>query len=78
MIEALTLLVGVMLLAATAWCPPRATRLLGGLLFGIVVGIALLLTGTGLLILALAVLGGGFREEAAAQAGVATKVAIGH
>jgi len=46
--------------------------------FGIVVGIALLLTGTGLLILALAVLGGRFREEAAAQAGVATKVAIGH
>jgi len=47
-------------------------------IFGIVVGIALLLTGTGLLILALAVLGGRFREEAAAQAGVATKVAIGH
>ncbi|HEY7346400.1 MAG TPA: hypothetical protein VH620_12625 [Gaiella sp.] len=46
--------------------------------FGIVVGIALLLTGTGLLILALAVLGGRFREEAAAQAGVATKVATGH
>ena len=46
--------------------------------FGIVVGIALLLTGIGLLILALAVLGGRFREEAAAQAGVATKVAIGH
>ena len=46
--------------------------------FGIVVGVALLLTGIGLLILALAVLGGRFREEAAAQAGVATKVAIGH
>ncbi|HEX3291871.1 MAG TPA: hypothetical protein VHR46_10800 [Gaiella sp.] len=46
--------------------------------FGIVVGIALLLTGIGLLILALAVLGGRFREEAAAQAGVTTKVAIGH
>lgn len=46
--------------------------------FGIVVGIALLLTGIGLLILALAVLGGRFREEAAAQTGVATKVAIGH
>ena len=45
--------------------------------FGIVVGVALLLTGIGLLILALAVLGGRFREEAAAQAGVATKVAIG-
>ena len=47
-------------------------------IFGIVVGIALLLTGIGLLILALAVLGGRFREEAAARAGVTTKVAIGH
>jgi hypothetical protein len=47
-------------------------------IFGIVVGIALLLTGIGLMILALAVLGGRFRQEAAAQAGVATKVAIGH
>ena len=46
--------------------------------FVIVVGIALLLTGTGLLILALAVLGGRFREEAAARAGVTTKVATGH
>ncbi|HET9287922.1 MAG TPA: hypothetical protein VFO26_10210 [Gaiella sp.] len=45
--------------------------------FGIVVGIALLLTGIGLMILALAVLGGRFRQEAAV-AGVATKVAIGH
>jgi hypothetical protein len=47
-------------------------------IFGIVVGIALLLTGIGLMILALAVLGGRFRQEAAGQAGVATKVAIGH
>jgi hypothetical protein len=47
-------------------------------IFGVVVGIALLLTGVGLLILALAVLGGRFREEAAARAGVTTKVAIGH
>jgi hypothetical protein len=47
-------------------------------IFGIVVGVALLLTGIGLMILALAVLGGRFREEAAAPAGVATKVAIGH
>ena len=47
-------------------------------LFGIVVGVALLLTGIGLLILALAVLGGRFREEAAGKAGVTTKVAIGH
>ena len=38
-------------------------------IFGIVVGIALLLTGVGLMILALAVLGGRFREEAAAQPG---------
>ncbi|HEX2302683.1 MAG TPA: hypothetical protein VHH57_03580 [Gaiella sp.] len=47
-------------------------------IFGIVVGIALLLTGIGLMILALAVLGGRFREEAAAQARVTTKVATGH
>jgi hypothetical protein len=46
--------------------------------FGIVVGIALLLTGIGLLILALAVLGGRFSEEAAKTAGVTTKVAVGH
>ncbi len=46
--------------------------------FGIVVGIALLLTGVGLMILALAVLGGRFREEAAARAGITTKVATGH
>jgi hypothetical protein len=47
-------------------------------LFGIVVGVALLLTGLGLMILALAVLGGRFREEAAEQAGITTKVATGH
>jgi hypothetical protein len=46
--------------------------------FGIVVGIALLLTGIGLMILALAVLGGRFREEAAAQSVTSTSVAIGH
>lgn len=46
--------------------------------FGIVVGIALLLTGIGLMILALAVLGGRFREEAAARAAAPTKVATGH
>jgi hypothetical protein len=47
-------------------------------IFGIVVGIALLLTGIGLMILALAVLGGRFREQAAAQASAPTSVAIGH
>jgi hypothetical protein len=48
-------------------------------LFGIVVGVALLLTGIGLMILALAVLGGRFREEAAGRAGITTKVAtLGH
>ena len=48
-------------------------------LFGIVVGVALLLTGFGLMILALAVLGGRFREEAAKQPGITTKVAAaGH
>ncbi len=39
MIEALTLLFGLALLAATAWCPPRWTRILGSLLFGFVVGV---------------------------------------
>jgi hypothetical protein len=48
-------------------------------LFGIVVGVALLLTGIGLIILALAVLGGRFREEAAEKARITTKVAtFGH
>ena len=48
-------------------------------LFGIVVGVALLLTGIGLMILALAVLGGRFREEAAGKARITTKVAsVGH
>ena len=46
-------------------------------LFGIVVGVALLLTGIGLLILALAVLGGRF-QEAAEKPKIATKVATGH
>jgi oligopeptide transport system permease protein len=39
--EALTLLFGLALLAATAWSPPRLTRLLGSLLFGLVVGVVL-------------------------------------
>ncbi len=47
-------------------------------LFGIVVGVALLLTGIGLVILALAVLGGRFREAAAAKPAIAPKVATGH
>jgi hypothetical protein len=47
-------------------------------IFGIVVGVALLLTGIGLFILALAVLGGRFRERAAAGVAVPTKVATGH
>src|SRR6478609_8453819 len=41
MSEALTLIIGLALLAATAWCPPRATRVLGCLLFGLVVGVVL-------------------------------------
>ena len=48
-------------------------------LFGIVVGVALLLTGIGLLILALAVLGGRFKEAVETQPGVTTRVAsVGH
>lgn len=47
-------------------------------LFGLVVGVALLLTGIGLMILALAVLGGRFRESAE-RVGVTTRVAtFGH
>jgi oligopeptide transport system permease protein len=37
--ETLTLIFGIALLAATAWCPPSATRVLGSLLFGLVVGV---------------------------------------
>jgi hypothetical protein len=46
--------------------------------FGIVVGVALLLTGIGLLILALAVLGGRFREEASPAARPTAAAATGH
>jgi oligopeptide transport system permease protein len=38
-IETATLLVGVLLLGATAWCPPSLTRLLGAAFFGFVVGV---------------------------------------
>jgi oligopeptide transport system permease protein len=41
MSEALTLGLGLALLAATAWCPPRLTRVLGCLLFGLVLGVVL-------------------------------------
>lgn len=47
-------------------------------LFGIVVGVALLLTGIGLGILALAVLGGRFREESTERAGLSARLAAGH
>jgi hypothetical protein len=47
-------------------------------LFGMVVGVALLLTGAGLFILALAVLGGRFREKQTDPAGATTRVATGH
>jgi len=39
--EVLTLLFGLALLAATAWSPPRLTRVLGSLLFGFVIGVVL-------------------------------------
>jgi oligopeptide transport system permease protein len=39
--EVAALLLGVVLLAATAWCPPKAARVLGALLFGLVVGVVL-------------------------------------
>ncbi len=41
MTEVLTLGLGLALLAATAWCPPRWTRFLGAVLFGCVVGVVL-------------------------------------
>lgn len=47
-------------------------------IFGIVVGVALLLTGIGLLILALAVLGGRFREQATESARTTSAVVAGH
>jgi hypothetical protein len=47
-------------------------------IFGIVVGVALLLTGIGLLILALAVLGGRFREQATQSARTTSAVVAGH
>ena len=47
-------------------------------IFGIVVGVALLLTGIGLVILALAVLGGRLPRAGHRTAGVATGVATSH
>ncbi len=41
MIEAFALLGGIAVLVATAWCPPRLTRVLGSLLFALVVGVVL-------------------------------------
>ena len=46
--------------------------------FGIVVGVALLLTGVGLMILALAVLGGRFREEASRATRPTAAAVTGH
>jgi oligopeptide transport system permease protein len=40
-IEALSLLLGLAVLAGTAWLPNRPTRLLGALLFGLIVGVVL-------------------------------------
>ena len=39
MIELAVLVLGIALLAATAWCPPRATRVFGALLFGVALGV---------------------------------------
>ncbi len=41
MIEIASLLLGIALLAATAWAPPQLTRVLGALLFGVVVAVVL-------------------------------------
>jgi oligopeptide transport system permease protein len=40
-IEAFWLVLGLALLAGTAWCPPRWTRVLGALFFALVVGVVL-------------------------------------
>jgi oligopeptide transport system permease protein len=44
MIEALALLFGIALLAATAWCPPSATRVLGALLGAGVIAVVMRFT----------------------------------
>jgi oligopeptide transport system permease protein len=41
MIEVVSLLLGMAALAATAWCPPKLTRVLGSLLFGVVIAVVL-------------------------------------
>jgi oligopeptide transport system permease protein len=41
MIETLALLFGAALLGATAWCPPRWTRVLGSVLFAFVMGVVM-------------------------------------
>ncbi|HEY0468044.1 MAG TPA: ABC transporter permease subunit [Polyangiaceae bacterium] len=41
MIEILILAFGIALLGATAWCPPRATRILGALLFALALAVVL-------------------------------------
>ena len=46
--------------------------------FGLVVGVALLLTGIGFVILDLAVLGGAFRRRETAEATASVTVATGH
>ncbi len=41
MTEVLILVFGIALLGATAWCPARATRVLGALLFGLTLAVVL-------------------------------------
>ncbi len=59
MIEVLALLFGLATLGATAWCPPRLTRVLGSLLFALIVGVVLRFAfGVHVALLAAAVAGG--------------------
>lgn len=44
MIEALALIFGIAVLAATVWCPPRLARVLGALFFGLVIAVVLRFT----------------------------------
>ncbi len=58
MIEAFVLAIGLALLAATAWSPPRLTRVLGSLLFALVLGVVMRFASGIPVALVCAVLGG--------------------
>ena len=59
MTEALVIVFGLALLAATAWCPPRLTRVLGAALFALVLGVVMRFASGIPVALVCAVVGGG-------------------